>query len=128
MKSQINDALKTEFRPEFLNRLDEIIIFDKLSPDDTKNIARLMLGDVKKLALNIGVNADFDESAVSFLAEKGYDKIYGARPLRRAITSYVENTLSEKILSGEISSGDKIEAFSNGEKILYRKKDVLPIL
>ncbi len=127
MKSQINDALKTEFRPEFLNRLDEIIIFDKLSPDDTKNIARLMLNDVKKLALNIGVNADFDESAVSFLAKKGYDKIYGARPLRRAITSYVENTLSEKILSGEISSGDKIEAYSNGEKIFYRKKDVLPI-
>ena len=127
MKSQINDALKTEFRPEFLNRLDEIIIFDKLSPDDTKNIARLMLGDVKKLALNIGVNADFDESAVSFLAEKGYDKIYGARPLRRAITAYVENTLSEKILSGEISSGDKIEAYSDGEKIFYRKKDALPI-
>ena len=127
MKSQINDALKTEFRPEFLNRLDEIIIFDKLSPDDTKNIARLMLNDVKKLALNIGVNADFDESAVSFLAEKGYDKIYGARPLRRAVTTYVENTLSEKILSGEISSGDKIEAYSDGEKIFYRKKDALPI-
>ncbi len=127
MKSQINDALKTEFRPEFLNRLDEIIIFDKLSPDDTKNIARLMLNDVKKLALNIGVNADFDESAVSFLAEKGYDKIYGARPLRRAVTTYVENTLSEKILSGEISSGDKIEAYSDGKKIFYRKKDALPI-
>lgn len=124
MKSQINDALKTEFSPEFLNRLDDIIIFDKLSFDDTKKIAELMLDDVEKLTDGIGVKTNFDESAITFLASKGYDKLYGARPLRRAIMVYVENELSENVLNGDISSGDSIEAYSDGEKILFRKINI----
>ena len=108
MKMSINDSLKNEFRPELLNRLDEIIIFKKLSQDDVKKIASVMLNELCSLALDIGISLEFDSTVYGFLSEKGFDKHLGARPLRRAITSFIEVPLSEKILSGEIKNGDTV--------------------
>ena len=126
MKEQINDALKNEFNPEFLNRLDEIVIFNKLSIEDAEKITSLMLNEVCSLAFDIGIQLTTDNSLVKHIAKKSYSKQYGARPIRRYITGLLENPLSEKILSGEISAGDKVNAvFENNTvefKVLSAKK------
>jgi ATP-dependent Clp protease ATP-binding subunit ClpC len=101
-KGKINSLLKKEFSPEFLNRLDEIIIFNKLSLENIKEICKNMLSEVTRLAKNIGIKLSFDDSATTLISEKSFDKIYGARPLRRTITNLVENPLSKKILEREI--------------------------
>ena len=110
MKLQINDALKSEFHPEFLNRLDEIIIFNKLSEDDTAHIAGIMLKDLKALAYEIGIELEFGDDVVAYLAKGSYNKQYGARPLRRFIMTKIENPLSEKILDGSVTKGDRVIA------------------
>ena len=122
MRVQINDALKREFNPEFLNRLDEIIIFNKLGLEDIKSITKIMLDEVTVLANNIGIKLEFDSSAYEYIAKLGYDKLYGARPLRRIITDKIENELSDRILDGEIKAGDSIFIASNNDKIELIKK------
>ena len=106
--SQVKTKLKSHFSPEFLNRLDEIIVFNKLDRANAEEIITLLLKDVKKLALASGISLSFDKEAISYLAEVGYDKVYGARPLRRTITTHIENPLSDMMLSGKISSGDRV--------------------
>ena len=119
IKSRINDALKAEFNPEFLNRLDEIIIFNQLTKSDIIKICRNLLNEVKTTALGVGITLDIKDSAAEYLAEKSFDKLYGARPLRRTITNLLENPLSKKIASGEIKRGDNVLVeFSNGELIM----------
>lgn len=107
-KKMVLDELKHHFRPEFLNRLDDIIVFSKLTRDDIKLIAKNMLKELSVRAKGLEVTVHFDDSAVDRLAEIGYDPIYGARPLRRAITSNIEDLFSEKLLEGEIKAGDEI--------------------
>ena len=121
IKSQINDALKTEFNPEFLNRLDEVIIFNRLNIENIKDICTNMLGDVKALAKNIGIELEFESEAIELLANKSYDKIYGARPIRRTIMSLVENPLSKKILENEIGEGSSIRVGCENEQIVLTK-------
>ena len=120
MKSRINDALKSEFNPEFLNRLDEIIIFNKLSLEGIKEICKNMLSEVSKLAKNIGIKLSFDDSAIEYLSEKSFDKIYGARPLRRTIMNLVENPLSKKILEKEISEGASIKVSAKNGELIFK--------
>ncbi|MBQ7353753.1 MAG: ATP-dependent Clp protease ATP-binding subunit [Clostridia bacterium] len=119
MRIQINDALKNEFNPEFLNRLDEIIIFNKLSLEDAEKITRIMLNEVCSLARDIGIELKNDDSVIKHIAKKSYSKQYGARPIRRSITSLLENPLSEKILSGEISSGDEVSISFENDAIKF---------
>ena len=119
MKLRINDALKREFNPEFLNRLDEIIIFNQLCASDIKKICDIMLSEVALLAKNIGITLEFDESVSEHIAKIGYDKQYGARPIRRIITNEIENILSDKILNGEIKSGDSVTACYENESIEF---------
>ena len=116
IKSLIMDELKKAFRPEFLNRLDDIIIFHKLSREDILKIAYNMLNGLSKRSEGLGIQVEFDSSVAERVAEVGFDAVYGARPLRRAIQSNVEDALSEKILEGEIAKGDKVKfVFENGE-------------
>ncbi len=115
MKGQINEELKREFNPEFLNRLDEIIIFNRLNYEDICKISEIMLSELSLLCKNIGIELKFDSSVYEYIAGLGYDKQYGARPLRRIITNQIENAISDKLLEGEIRSGDSI-------KISYRDK------
>ena len=108
IKESVMQALKQEFKPEFLNRIDEIIVFSKLCQDDIKQIADKMLQNLAKRVKNMGIEISFDHSALSEISKIGFDPVYGARPLRRSIQSNIEDALSEKILEGEIKSGDTI--------------------
>ncbi len=100
--------LKATFRPEFLNRVDDIIVFSKLSKEEIEQIADKMLENLKKRLSNINISLTWDDNVKSALAEKGFDDIYGARPLRREIQSKIEDALSEKILDGSIKNGDSV--------------------
>ena len=121
-KSKLTDALKSTFRPEFLNRIDEIIIFSKHSPEDIKAITVMMLGEVKKRINLLGIDIEFDDSCVEFLSAEGFDPVYGARPLRRAIQRHVEDTFALEMLENKISKGDKILAAAENGAIKYEIK------
>ncbi|MBW3042266.1 ATP-dependent Clp protease ATP-binding subunit [Prochlorococcus marinus] len=109
IKSLVNEELKQYFRPEFLNRLDEIIVFRQLSREEVKDIAEIMLKEVfqriKEKGISLTVSDDFKER----LVEEGYNPSYGARPLRRAVMRLLEDSLAEEVLSGRIKDGDKAE-------------------
>ena len=115
IRNKVMEELKRAFKPEFLNRIDDIIVFDRLSEENIKEIASLMLGELaKRLAAN-DIEADFSDNAVAEIAKEGYDPVYGARPLRRAIQTKIEDMLSEKIIDGEIKPKDKVEVdFADG--------------
>ena len=123
MKQNVMDALKETFRPEFLNRVDDIIVFNKLSDDDIKKIASLMLDEVKDRISRRGITVSFSDEVTSLLAKEGFDPVYGARPLRRAIARRVEDGLSEEILSGRIGEGDTVAAELRDGSIVYEKAD-----
>ncbi len=116
MKEEVLSKLRKTFKPEFLNRVDDIIVFNKLKKDDILKIAEKMLETLKTRLEAMGITITFDKTAVSAVADAGFDDIYGARPLRRAIQSNVEDKLSELILEGSIKKGDRVIAgFENGE-------------
>ena len=122
MEANVMQALKSAFRPEFLNRLDEIIVFNRLTDADIRKIASLLLAELGERIRGIGVEIEFDPSLVAYVAEKGFDPVYGARPLRRAITSLVEDSFSEAMLEGRIASGDRILAKAVEGKVLFEKQ------
>jgi ATP-dependent Clp protease ATP-binding subunit ClpC len=108
--------LKKTFKPEFLNRLDEIIVFNQLDKDDIKEIAKRMLKTLEKRLKDMDIEIEFSDSAIDALAESGFDKTYGARPLRREIQSKIEDRLSELILEDKIKAGDRCRVdFKNDE-------------
>lgn len=115
-RSIITKALNKTFAPEFLNRLDEIINFDQLDMESLMKIVDIELDELYKRVNNIGYNLEVEDEAKSFIAKKGYDVQYGARPLKRAVQTYIEDALSEVILSGEIQNGDTIKAVYDAEK------------
>ncbi|AEN73324.1 ATPase AAA-2 domain protein [Rhodothermus marinus SG0.5JP17-172] len=108
MKSTVEDALKRVFNPEFLNRIDDVIVFQPLEKQHIYQIIDLMISDLLKRAGDLGIQVEFTQAAKDFLVEKGYDPQYGARPLRRAIQKYVEDPLAEAILSNEVKEGDLV--------------------
>ena len=114
---------KIIFKPEFINRVDEIVIFERLTKSEIKEIARRMLDELKERCKNNGVNVTFDDSVIDYLSEKGFDDVYGARPLRRAITSDVEDELASMKLSGEITPEKTIKCCFENENIIFRKDD-----
>ena len=115
----IMNALKATFRPEFLNRVDDIVIFNKLSHEDICKIAELMLGEVRKRVSDVGIELDFDPSVAELVAKEGFDPVYGARPLRRAIVHMVEDTFSGEMLEGRVKAGDKVTAKADGDKVVF---------
>ena len=110
IKSTIQNALKKTFSPEFLNRLDDVIIFNSLEKEHIHKIIDISLGKLFKRISNLGYQVTLTESAKDFLSDKGYDPQFGARPLNRAIQKYLEDPVAEEILKGEISEGDIIQA------------------
>lgn len=108
--------LKKTFKPEFLNRLDDIIVFNQLEQSDIEEIAKRMLKSLQKRTQDLGIELDFTDAAITELAKEGFDKTYGARPLRRAIQSKIEDKLSELILDKTIGEGSKCTVdFADGE-------------
>ena len=120
IRSGVTEELKRMFRPEFLNRVDDIIVFSQLSEDEIAEIARLMLSSLEKRLKANGINASFDDSAVRLLAKEGFDPVYGARPLRRAIQSKVEDLIAEKMLDGEINQGSLITVTADEDGIIIK--------
>ena len=119
---RIMNALKSTFRPEFLNRVDDIIIFNKLSHENICKIADLMLSEVAKRVDDIGIKLSFDDSVKELVAKEGFDPVYGARPLRRAIVRMVEDTFSSEMLEGRIKNGDSLIAKENDGKVIFEKQ------
>jgi len=110
MKSTIQSALKKAFSPEFLNRLDDVVVFNTLSKEDIFKIIDISLGKLFHRITDLGYKIELSEKAKEFLANKGYDQQYGARPLNRAIQKYLEDAIAEEILKGDLSEGDVITA------------------
>lgn len=122
MKETMMEELKRTFRPEFLNRVDEIILFHSLERDQTLEIVKLMLKSVIERLTGRGINLSITPEVETYLAEAGFDPTYGARPLRRAIQHQVEDSLSEEILSGRVQLGDSVEARMQDGKLRWVKK------
>ena len=108
MQASVEEALKGHFRPEFLNRIDEIIVFDSLTEDDIERIVAMLVSEVAARVANMGVTIELTPEAQKWLAVEGFDKVFGARPLKRAIQRHIENPMAKKILSGEYSEGDDV--------------------
>ena len=108
MKGKVNDEIERAFNPEFLNRVDETIVFHSLSKQEIGEIVHILMGDIEERLQEEDLKISLTESAVNFLVDKGYDEKFGARPLKRAIQRHLENPLSEGILGGEFSAGDEI--------------------
>lgn len=122
MEAKVKDALRATFRPEFLNRIDEIVVFNKLTDEDIKKIAHLMLDSVKDRIAQQDIDVTFTDEVAAILAKEGFDSVYGARPLRRAIVRRVEDSFSEALLSGSIKSGDKVTAVMKENEIVFEKE------
>jgi ATP-dependent Clp protease ATP-binding subunit ClpC len=121
MRASIESQIKNTFRPEFLNRIDEIIIFETLSEGQIKEIVNLMTGSVEERLSVHSVRISLTEGAKSWIAEKGFDPVYGARPLRRVIQRELENKLARRILKGEFSKGDKITVDVSKDGLNFEK-------
>ena len=119
MRENIMDEVKRIFRPEFLNRVDEIIVFHALEQDEIDRIAALMLANVQKRLRERDIDLEVDESAIKLLSAAGYDLQYGARPLRRAIQRMVEDALSEEILNGKIKLGDRVFMTAKDDQLVF---------
>jgi len=120
MKERVTAEARKVFRPEFLNRLDDIIVFHQLDKEQVKEIADLMIRELqKRLKEERDIALDLDASAWSLLIEQGYDPKYGARPMRRTIEKLVENPISEEILLGNIASGASVTASADGEELRF---------
>jgi len=123
MKNNVMEEIKRMFKPEFLNRIDDIIVFRALSKEDVKGIAALMLKELKnRLAKQMDITLTYGDTVKNFIFEKGYDKKYGARPLKRAIQNNIEDSLAEEILSGKIQASDKVSMTVVDGKVVFAKK------
>src|SRR5688572_20990610 len=109
MRNRVKDEIERAFNPEFLNRVDDIIVFHPLSLEQIGQIVHIMLKEVDDRLTEEGLKLRLTEAALKFLIDKGYDEKFGARPLRRAIQKYIEDPLSEKILGTEFARGDELE-------------------
>ena len=108
IKESVMGELKNAFRPEFLNRIDDIIVFEQLSKDDIKEIARRLLSSVEKRLEKMNIKVTVDDSVIDAVSDKGFDPVYGARPLKRAIQSTVEDKIAEAMLEGVCKEGDSV--------------------
>ena len=114
MKQKVNDELKKHFRPEFLNRIDEIVVFHQLTEDQIVKMVDLMIGRVRSALKAKDMDIEITERAERLLAKRGFDPVLGARPLRRTIQREIEDTLSEKILFGEVAAGEIVSVDVEG--------------
>ena len=117
LKDQIDALLKTKFRPEFLNRIDEIVMFNRLEQSAIASIVKIQLERIKSRLAERRIQLEFDQSAVDFIAKNGFDRDFGARPVKRAVQNYVENPLAKLILAGKFSDECKIKVLAAGDKL-----------
>ncbi|HEY8500845.1 MAG TPA: ATP-dependent Clp protease ATP-binding subunit, partial [Clostridia bacterium] len=124
VEKHVMDAVKETFRPEFLNRVDEIIVFEPLTKEQLGSIVDMMLNEVKQNTLDKGIDISFDQKAKDALVAKGYSEKYGARPLRKKIQHYIEDELAERFLMGELTTGCSVYVDYDGENFTFTVKNV----
>ena len=124
MRARINEELRRTFKPEFLNRIDETIVFRRLSRAEIRSIAERMLLTVAERFKALGMTLSVPDQVVDFLAERGYDEKYGARPLRRAIRSMIEDKAAELMLTDSLGRGDTVQARIDGNKLILTKHGI----
>ncbi len=122
-KKKVMEALKATFRPEFLNRIDDTIIFNRLSEENIRSIAKLLLSEVQKRVAALQIDLCFDESVAELVAREGFDPVYGARPLRRAIVRLVEDAFSGEMLEGKCKAGDTVLAVACDGAVRFEKQE-----
>ena len=118
-KSEVEEALKEHFRPEFLNRVDDIVFFKPLTQDEVKEIVKIMLGHLSERLADKQIELNFTDEALSFIAESGYDPVYGARPLKRYITHNVETKLARALIAGGIREKAKISVDVKAGELIF---------
>ena len=124
MKKNVMDEVKQNFKPEFLNRIDDIIVFRALTEDDVRNISNFLLKELKqRVASQMEIQLKFGDAVKKLIFEKGYDKKYGARPLKRAIQTNIEDVLAEAVLKGEIKRGDTVQVTVRNDKVKFAVKN-----
>ncbi|HBP63409.1 MAG TPA: ATP-dependent Clp protease ATP-binding subunit ClpC, partial [Desulfosporosinus sp.] len=121
MRGHVMEELKRTFRPEFLNRIDELLVFHTLQEEHLEKITEVLMRQVNVRLLEHGLELKVDKSAIKLIAKEGNDPVFGARPLRRAIQRLIEDALSEKILEGEFKAGDKIVVEAEEGKMKFSK-------
>ena len=122
MKEGVMEEIKRFFRPEFINRIDEVIVFRALSKENVMDIADLMLKELKKRAKdNLGITLSYGKKLKDFIFGKGFDTKFGARPLRRAIQTHIEDELSKEILTEGYTEGDKLSIGVSDGKVIFKK-------
>ncbi|MBI3105434.1 MAG: hypothetical protein HYY95_07665, partial [Candidatus Rokubacteria bacterium] len=121
MKERVLEELRRAFRPEFLNRIDDTIVFHALSREDITAIVRLMLGRINAQLADKGISIEPTQAALDMLVEKGFDATYGARQLRRTIQKHVEDPLAEAIVRGQVSVGARLELEVEGDNFVFRE-------
>ena len=121
-KKEVLQELKKQFRPEFINRIDEIIVFHKLSDTEIESIIDIMLKEVTERLKQNNMEIKIDKSVKDLIAKIGVDKAYGARPLRRTIQNELEDRLAEEILDGNLKSGDKAKVIAKDDKIIVKEQ------
>ena len=120
VRDQVMAVVRSNFRPEFLNRVDEIILFHRLKRNQMETIVDIQLGRLRKLLEDRKITVALDESARRWLADKGYDPAYGARPLKRVIQKQVQDPLAERILAGDVRDGDTVAISAGSDRLLFR--------
>ena len=119
LKTNLTGSLKKTFRPEFLNRVDDVVVFHALTREDVRKIADLLIIQTEKLLLSQGIKVTLTEAVREWLVKKGYDPQMGARPMRRQIQHEVENRISDLIISGGFASGDVVEISVENDKLSF---------
>jgi len=121
MRRRVTASLEQDFKPEFLNRVDEVVIFSNLTRSDLAHIVEIQLKNLRKLLADRKIELQLSERAKDWLADKGYDPVYGARPLKRVIQRQLQDPLALKILSGEFGEGDAIRIDADETDLIFRK-------
>ena len=117
-KRDVMEAVRAHFRPEFLNRLDDQIVFDRLTRSDMDGIVEIQLGRLRKRLAQRNIALDLDEGAMKWLADEGYDPVYGARPLKRVIQRSLQDQLAEMILAGDVAEGATVNVSAGADGLI----------
>jgi ATP-dependent Clp protease ATP-binding subunit ClpB len=126
MKSAVLEIVGQHFRPEFVNRIDDIVVFHALARDHIRRIVGIQMGYLQKRLAERNIVLDVDDAARDLLGEAGFDPVYGARPLKRAIQHQVENPLAQRILKGEFGPGDTVRVGVAGGELAFKRQGSSP--
>ena len=127
IRDRVSELLKTAFRPEFLNRIDETVIFHRLGLQEIKQIVVIQLGHLRRRLAARRIELSVSDAARELLAREGFDPVYGARPLKRAIQRLIQDPLSRRLLAGEFQDGDRILVEMQGSEIVLERDAAMPV-